>query len=59
MAIVALFRNLFHLCLIKADTASEAIPMITLNTNPSIPLLLLMVWSNFGKKIGISTRNIT
>ena len=42
----------------KADTASEGIFKTALNMSPSIPPLLLVIWSNFSNKIGISSRNI-
>ena len=58
MAIVAIHNVLFLLCLIKADTASDAIPMIALNTSPSVPLLPLVVCSNFGNIMGMSSTHI-
>ena len=58
MEIIAFHNDLCHLCLIQTDTAPEAITIITLNTVPSIPLLILVVWSNLGNKTGISSKNI-
>ena len=50
MAIMTFHGDLFHLCIIEVDTASEAIPIMIVITYSSITLLLLVVWFNFGKK---------
>ena len=47
MPIIPFCIDLFPLCLMKADTASEAITMPTLNMSHSIPLLFVMVSSYF------------
>ena len=58
MAIITISNDLFYLCLMKTDTASEPTPMNALNMNPNILFLLLVVCLNFGNKIGISSKNI-
>ena len=52
----ALYNTPPFLCLIKADTASEAMPTIGLNKIPSSAPLCLLDFSNLGNRRGISSK---
>ena len=49
----ALCKALIFLCQVKAETASETMPTITLNNVPIIHLLYLLGSPNLGSKRGI------